>query len=131
MSEHSVLIVDDDEGLVQIISLILRQEDFGVRTAINGMRGHADYSLNPTEWVITDIQMPELDGLQMMQCIRSINPRVKAIYMSGQLDKYQAELQQEVSEFDARLLPKPFTKSDLIGQLTVERCRLTENNSKH
>ena len=128
--DHSVLIVDDDEGLAHIIALILRQEDFDVRTAVNGTRGYADYSRYPTEWVITDIQMPELDGLQMIQCIRAINPSVKTIYMSGELDKYHSELQQEVAEFDARVLPKPFTKSDLIGQLTAERCGATQSDLK-
>ena len=129
-NDHSVLIVDDDEGLTHIIALILRQEDFGVRTAFNGMHGYADYYRNPTEWVITDIQMPELDGLQMMRCIRSISPQVKDIYMSGELDKFHAQLEQEVSEFDARILPKPFTRSDLIGQMTGERNRGAQSAPK-
>ncbi len=128
--DHSVLIVDDDEGLAHIIELILRQEDFGVRTACNGTHGCAAYFRHPTEWVITDIQMPELDGLQMMQCIRSFSPDVKAIYMSGELDRYHAQLEQEVSEFGARVLAKPFTRSELIGQITAERCKDTQSASR-
>ena len=129
-NDHSVLIVDDDEGLAHIIALILRQEAFDVRTAANGTHGYADYSRHPTEWVITDIQMPELDGLQMIQCIRTINPSVKTIYMSGEVDKYHTELEQEVSEFDALVLPKPFTKSDLIAKLSSQRRAVIESDSK-
>src|SRR5256885_6964075 len=97
-NDHSVLIVDDDEGLTHIIALILRQEDFGVRTAFNGMHGYADYYRNPTEGVITDIQITELDGLQMMRWIRSISPQVKAIFINRKLDKFHAQLEEEDSE---------------------------------
>ncbi len=86
--DQSVLVVEDDEGLANIIALILGQEGFEVRTAHNGTLGYFAYFHDPTEWVVTDIQMPELDGLQMMQGIRSINPNVKVVYMSGEVDKY-------------------------------------------
>ena len=67
MSEdQSVLVVEDDEGLANIIALILGQEGFEVRTAHNGTLGYFAYFHDPTEWVVTDIQMPELDGLQMI-----------------------------------------------------------------
>src|SRR5258705_300733 len=82
MSEdQSVLVVDDDEGLANIIALILDQQGFEVRMAHNGTLGYFAYFHEPTEWVVTDIQMPELDGLRMMQGIRSINPNVKVVYM--------------------------------------------------
>ena len=102
--EQSVLVVEDDEGLANIIALILGQEGFDVRTAHNGTLGYFAYFHEPTEWVVTDIQMPELDGLQMMQGIRSINPNVKVVYMSGEVDKYHMALDQEISEFGVLLV---------------------------
>jgi DNA-binding NtrC family response regulator len=116
---QSVLIVDDDEGLAQIVELILSQEGFKVRTAYDGVRGCADYFRDPTEWVVTDIQMPELDGLQMMQCIRAVNPHVKAVYMSGEVERYHAALDEEIAKFDARVLAKPFTRSSLLEHITA------------
>ena len=114
---QSVLIVDDDEGLAQILALILRQEGFETRTAENGVQGCAAYIREPAQWVVTDIQMPQLDGLKMMQCIRAMNPGVKTIYMSGEVDRYQEALDHEATEFAARVLAKPFTKNSLLEQI--------------
>jgi CheY-like chemotaxis protein len=61
--------------------------------------------------------MPELDGLEMMQCIRAINPRVKTIYMSGEVERYQAVLEQEAVKFAVRVLCKPFTRSNLVEKI--------------
>jgi CheY-like chemotaxis protein len=115
MSEsQTALVVDDDESLAQIVAAILLMAGFEVRTADNGVEGCAAYFRKPTDWVVTDIQMPELDGLEMMQRIRTINPRVKTVYMSGEVEKYQAVLEQEAAKFAVRILSKPFTRSSLI-----------------
>jgi len=119
--EPSVLIVDDDEGLASILALILGQEGFEVRTANNGSVGCSAYFEEPTDWVVTDIQMPELDGLRMMQCIRLFNPSVKVVYMSGEVEKHHSILHQEISEFGASVLRKPFTRGDLIDEIAGVR----------
>jgi CheY-like chemotaxis protein len=117
---RTALVVDDDEGLAQIVAAILRIEGFDVRIADNGVHGVATYFRNPTDWVVTDIQMPELDGLEMMQCIRAINPGVKTVYMSGGLEKYRAVLDREAAKFSVRVLPKPFTRSNLVEKIICD-----------
>jgi DNA-binding NtrC family response regulator len=119
---QTALVVDDDEGLAQIVAAILRMEGFDVQTADNGVHGFAAYFRNPTDWVVTDIQMPELDGLEMMQCIRAINPRVKTIYMSGEVERYQAVLEREAVTFVVRVLYKPFTRSNLVEKIVGDAC---------
>src|SRR5438093_11413698 len=109
----SVLLVDDDEGLNRVLAELLQFKGFEVSTGDNGLRGYITYLRQPTEFVVTDIQMPELNGIEMMRCIRAINPAVKAIYMSGSCDRFRAELQMEERQFSAALLPKPFSSSDL------------------
>lgn len=118
----TALVVDDDESLVQIVAMILRMEGFEVQTAHNGVDGCCTYFRNPTDWVVSDIQMPELDGLGMMQCIRTLNPRVKTIYMSGEADKFRAVLKQEAQEFGAKVLTKPFSRYSLIENISGTRA---------
>lgn len=126
--EPSVLIVDDDEGLANILAVILDQEGFEVRTANNGSVGCSAYFEEPTDWVLTDIQMPELDGIKMMQSIRLFNPSVKVVYMSGEVEKYHSLLDQEISAFGAGVLHKPFTRGSLIDEMTGAR---KTSESKH
>jgi CheY-like chemotaxis protein len=117
---QTALVVEDDEGLAQVVAAILRIEGFEVEIADNGAHGFAAYFRNPTDWVVTDIQMPELDGLAMMQCIRAINPGVKTVYMSGEVEKYQAVLDREAAKFAVRVLPKPFTRSNLVKKIVCD-----------
>jgi CheY-like chemotaxis protein len=117
---QTALVVEDDEGLAQVVAAILRIEGFEVEIADNGAHGFAAYFRNPTDWVVTDIQMPELDGLAMMQCIRAINPGVKTVYMSGEVEKYQEVLDREASKFAVSVLPKPFTRSSLVKKIACD-----------
>lgn|SRR5262245_59140264 len=111
------LVVDDDESLAQIVALMLRAAGFEVETAHNGIDGYWTYRRNPTDWVVSDIQMPELNGLGMMRWIRSHNPRVKTIYMSGEVEKFKTALTQETQEFGAKVLLKPFSKENLMKHI--------------
>jgi two-component system response regulator ChvI len=117
---ESVLVVEDDESLAQVLALALCAEGFEARTARDGIHGYNCYSHHPTDWVVTDIQMPQLDGIGMMQCIRAINPKVRTVYMSGAVDEYWGPLERETKEFAAKVLRKPFSRSHLIEQLSTE-----------
>lgn len=114
----SVLVVEDDEGLAQVIAMTLRLEGFETQTAHDGLDGCTSYLSHPTDWVVTDIQMPQLDGIAMMECIRTINPEVRTVYMSGAVDEYRTLLEREIKQFNAAVLPKPFSRSRLIKEMT-------------
>jgi response regulator RpfG family c-di-GMP phosphodiesterase len=88
-----------------------------VRTAYNGALGYDSYFCEPSEWVITDIEMPELNGIDMVQCIRAINASVKTVYTTGAADKYWELLMREARRFGAQILPKPFAFTRVIEML--------------
>jgi len=67
--------------------------------------------------------MPELNGIDMVQCIRAIDGSVKTIYMTGAADKYCALLTQEARGFGAQILRKPFTFSQVI-EMMADKPRL-------
>ncbi len=116
-SMRTALVVDDNEELAALIATMLRRKGFEVRTANNGLHGYSSYFRDPTDIVITDIQMPELDGVEMMRCIRGVNPKVQAVYMSGAIAKYQEALDRETSQFAAKVINKPFSGDALMDQI--------------
>jgi DNA-binding NtrC family response regulator len=61
---------------------MLRRKGFDVRTVSNGLQGHASYFRDPADLVGTDIQMADLNGVEMMRYIRTVNPNVHAVYMN-------------------------------------------------
>ena len=114
---QSVWIVDDDARLADTFAIALRRLGFDVRTARNGMYGYSSYFCDSTDWVVTDIEKAQLDGIEMMRCIRAVNPTVKTIFMSAAAEKYAPVLNTEAREFAAKVLRKPFAWKHLIEQI--------------
>src|SRR5918994_5505374 len=98
---QTILLVDDDELLALLIAELLRGEGYQVWTARNGLDGYSSYCRYQTAIVVTDIEMPELDGFEMMRCIRAINPSVNTIYMSGAAEQHRETLLAEAQKFGA------------------------------
>lgn len=114
---RSALVVDDNQDLAQAIAAGLESEGFQVRTANNGLHGCAYYFREPTDLVVTDIQISELDGVEMMRCIRAVNPKVRAVYLNAATTQYQAVLDREQKEFAATVIEKPFSIAELLRQI--------------
>ena len=117
---HSILVVDDDDNLVYTLSLFLSAQGYEVFTAYNGLEGCGQYRRQPTEFVLTDIQMPEMDGFAMMRCIRSVNPNVRTIYASGALDRFKRDVECERREHDVTVLPKPYSTKAILDLVSAQ-----------
>ena len=100
-----------------MIGELLIGEGYDVWTARDGLHGYSSYRQSQTQTVVTDIEMPQLDGFEMMGCIRTINPSVKTIYMSGAPTQYRRTLIKEAQKFGAAVLRKPFVGMDLLNIL--------------
>ena len=114
LSPQTILVVDDDELLARMVAELLRVEGYEVWTARDGLQGYSSYYQHQAQTVVTDIDMPELDGFEMMRCIRAINPYARAIYMSGAPEQYRRTLVTEAQDFGAAVLRKPFEDVDLL-----------------
>ncbi|HTM09439.1 MAG TPA: response regulator [Verrucomicrobiae bacterium] len=114
---HKVLIVDDDLAFAQILQQILEEQGYEVKTAVDGNDGYFNYLLFKPDLVITDIQMPRCNGLQLMRYIRTHDPRIRTIYMSADLSRFKTLLDEERHRYNANMLPKPFSKFDLMRLL--------------
>ena len=113
-----MLVVDDTRIILSVVEAILTQDHQEVFTATNGKEGLAAfYDIRP-DIVITDIEMPWLDGLSMMQSIRQNHADTSVIYMTGNPGPYQQRLADEQKAHDAGVLYKPFTRTDLIRAVT-------------
>ncbi len=71
--KSSVLIIDDDRTLVQLISNALRQADYHVLTAYDGQEGLRQMYMNRPDLILLDINMPTMDGWTVCQRIREVS----------------------------------------------------------
>jgi len=113
-----VLIVDDNEILSALMKEILETEGIcHVQTAWNGEDGYATFLNFQPDIILTDIEMPIKNGLEMVKNIRTHTPMIKTIYMSSNPMKYLPFLEQEQDKYSAYYLTKPFSLSQMIGLL--------------
>jgi CheY-like chemotaxis protein len=108
-----VLVVDDNLFLASIIQEILEGEGCDVMTAKDGNDGYSVYLLFEPDLIITDIQMPGKNGLEMMECIRTHNPMIQTIYMSGDISSFRASLLEEEKKYPVSIFEKPFSLARL------------------
>ena len=112
------MVVDDDQGLAHILKAMLENEAHEVRLARDGQDGFLVYLVFRADVVITDIHMPERDGLELMRLIRAYDPCVNTIYISCDLNRYGSLLEDERVKHRASLLQKPFSKGELLRLLS-------------
>ena len=118
-SEGVLLVVDDDEAFRKILVRTLTSRGYNVREAENGLVGKTIFDLARVEirLVISDIRMPELDGVQLLKHIRT-SSKVPVVLMTGfsEILEVQQAYEMGASEF----LTKPFRVADIFK--TVEAC---------
>jgi CheY-like chemotaxis protein len=79
-----ILVVDDDKAVRLLLRAMLEHQGHSVVEAENGAEGLQYYRAAPTDLVITDIQMPVMDGVQMITELRGAFPTAKIIAISGE-----------------------------------------------
>lgn len=116
-----ILIIDDDELVRATLKRVLRGSDHEVLTAFDGRHGLAVFAQEPADLVITDIIMPDQEGLETIREIRRQAPDTKIIAISGgsRLGNIDyLEMAQKLGA--AEILNKPFDPTALLAG--IARC---------
>src|SRR6476646_5973148 len=99
----TILVVDDDPGVRMLVELVLHQKGFETMSASDGLEALMVYSSYRVklDLVLTDIDMPQMNGIELAVRIRELDPAKRIVMMSGG-DHSDAE-----RKIDCAFLPKP------------------------
>lgn len=78
-----ILVIEDEDGLRRILVKALKAAGYEVLEAKNGKEALRLHSVTAAELVITDLFMPEMDGMEVLMALRKESPRLKVIAISG------------------------------------------------
>ncbi|HYH06565.1 MAG TPA: response regulator [Thermoanaerobaculia bacterium] len=114
---RSVLVIDDDAGVRALLATLLGRRGVGVELARNGEVGLAKLQERDYDAILLDLMMPDLDGFEVVQRLRSSAPELlqKVIVMT-------AVAERTLGQLDAASVRKVFRKPFDISELMDEVC---------
>ena len=111
-----LLVVDDESAIRESISLLLEEKGYKVQTANNGREGIRVFESFQPDLVLTDISMPDMEGIEFMRILRKRREGLPIIVMSGNV--VGAKFLKSASLFGAvATLQKPFSNKDLLKSI--------------
>ncbi|MFC1856028.1 response regulator [Thermodesulfobacteriota bacterium] len=121
-SKYPILIVDDEESITELLSDYLEQEGFSVQSTNNPLEALTIVENENIKIILTDIKMPELSGIELLEKVKKINGLIQVIIMTGYgtLENTVQCLEQGANDY----LLKPFKNlleiKNIIG-LTMDK----------
>ncbi|HSB54780.1 MAG TPA: sigma 54-interacting transcriptional regulator, partial [Gemmatimonadales bacterium] len=111
----SVLVVDDESGILDTLRILLRNEGFEVTTAQGGKAGLEQIRSGVHDIILSDVRMPQVSGLDILNAAREQDPMTPVILMTA-----QASLQTAIAAVNAGAfyyIQKPFANDELVAIL--------------
>lgn len=113
-----ILIIDDDDQFREMLHEMVEREGYTVFSAPDGVEGMKIVNQKNPDLIITDIIMPEKEGLETILELKKMVPEVKIIAISGGGRSQPGDYLRTAKYFGAdKTMAKPFTKSELLNSI--------------
>ncbi|MGA2329120.1 MAG: response regulator [Bryobacteraceae bacterium] len=109
MAQQSILVVDDDATVRQLLTVVLASPDRRIDAASDGREALARIESTPYDLVLTDLRMPGMDGSELLRRIREASPRTKVIVMTA--GSTPASVVQSLRDQAFAYFSKPFSQA--------------------
>jgi CheY-like chemotaxis protein len=121
-----ILVIDDEDGIRRAVRTVLERSGYRVREALSGLEALRLWHEEESDLVITDIHMPEMDGLEMIRELHALSPHLPVIAVSGSGEMASRDLLKDAElSGPIRTLDKPFKITELL-ECVREALQLAE-----
>lgn len=128
MTRPRVLIVDDETAILDTLRILLKREDYEIFTASSGQQGLEAIAEIRPDFVLSDIRMPGVGGLEILKAAHEVDANIPVILMTAQASLQSAI--QAVNQGAFHYIQKPFSNDELlvICRRAVESRQLKREN---
>jgi len=112
----NILIIDDEDDFRVMLTLMLQKAGYHVTTAPDGLQGMKEFEKQHPDLMVTDIFMPEKEGLETIMDAKKADPSVKILAMSGGGRVWNMDALPVALSLGAdAVLHKPFRREEFLG----------------
>ncbi len=125
MKPIKILLVDDDEGICDSLAKILTRKGYEVSPFTTGLKALKSMERSSYDLLLTDLKMPEMNGIELLTAARNIDPQLGVIIMTGfgEITSYLEAMDLGAAEY----LNKPIKSHEL--DLIIKRLTKTKEES--
>lgn len=110
-----ILLAEDDNDMRRFLVKALQQAGFSVSSFDNGLAAYDQLRVEPFELLLTDIVMPEMDGIELARRATELDPDIKVMFITG--FAAVALNPDNQAPRQAKILSKPFHLRDLVSEV--------------
>ena len=128
MSEFRILLIDDEPAQITSIKSFLKRRNYSILTASSGKEGISHIDNGNVDLVFTDFRMPDMNGLEVVQNIKKLNPEIPVVVITAFSDTKDAVKVMKEGAFD--YLSKPIDLDELellVNKAKDHRYLVSEN----
>ncbi len=125
---ETILIIDDEESILDLLSLVFRKDGFQIKTCSEAEKVFDIIQTESFDLLLCDIRMPPVDGMDVLRFLRREKPEVPVIMMTGYGSVKQAVEALKLGALDYVMKPFDVEELRIIVSRGFERRRLAEEN---
>ena len=130
MPRYNILVVDDEEAQRDALAGFLKKKGYQIYTASSGREALDEIRSQAIDLVLTDLRMPELDGVELLKATKELNPDVDVIVMTayGSIEGATEAMKQGAADFLTK--PVDLEQLEMTIAKTLERKQLLSENRR-
>ena len=126
----NLLIVDDEQSYRQLLTLVFEGDGHNIRTAANGREALTMLELEPADVIISDVKMPDMNGIELLRAVREVSPDTGVVLMTAFASVETAREAFKLGADD--FIQKPFDVEELkiiVKKALDKQVLITENKA--
>lgn len=128
MAKNKILIIDDEKGMLEFLSIMLAKDGFSVATSNRGQEGINMFKNTHFDLVIVDIKMPEISGIDVLKSIRSYNSSAVVVMITAYASVDTAIKAMKLGAFDYIAKPFKIERIRVVIRKALQQRKLLDEN---
>ncbi len=128
MVDKSILIVDDERKMAVVLQAAFEEDGYAVEIAQSGEDALAKFRQNPVPLVITDLKMPDMSGIDVLEAVKKLRPDAEVILMTAYATAQTAVEAMKKGAYDYVIKPFSLEELKLRARHVFEKRQLEQHN---